>query len=38
MGRFVVPTLKRLMKGTTPGKRYPPPTPTTMATKIQSVR
>jgi hypothetical protein len=34
----VVPTLKRFRKGTTPGTRYPSPTPTAMAEKIHSVR
>ncbi len=38
MGMEVVPTLKRSRNGTTPGTRYPSPTPTAMAGKIQSVR
>ena len=38
IGMLVVPTLNWLMKGTTPGTRYPAPTPMAMAMKIQSVR
>jgi hypothetical protein len=38
IGIEVVPTLKRSRKGTTPGTRYPSPTPAAMAAKIQSVR
>ncbi len=38
IGIEVVPTLNRLMNGTTPGNRNPAPTPTAIARKIQSVR
>ena len=38
MGMLVVPTLNRLTRGTMPGIKYPPPTPTAMAMKIQRVR
>jgi len=38
IGTEVVPTLKRSRKGTTPGTRYPSPTPTAIAAKIHSVR
>ncbi len=38
MGMLVVPTLNWLMKGTTPGTRYPAPTPTAIAIKIQRVK
>ena len=35
MGMDVVPTLKRLRNGTTPGASQPSATPTAMAAKIQ---
>ena len=38
IGIDVVPTLKRLRKGTIPGSRHPKATPVTMAAKIQPVR
>ena len=38
IGMLVVPTWKRLMNASTPGIRYPAPTPTAIARKIQSVR
>ena len=38
MGIEVVPTLKRLRNGTTPGTSQPSATPTAMAAKIQAVR
>ena len=38
MGMLVVPTWNRLMKPSTPGIRYPTPTPTAMARKIHRVR
>ncbi len=38
MGTLVVPALNWLMKGTTPGTKYPAPTPTAIAAKIQRVR
>ena len=37
-GMLVVPIWKRLMNPSTPGIRYPAPTPTAMARKIQRVR
>lgn len=38
IGTEVVPTLARSSIGTNPGTKYPSPTPTAIATKIQSVR
>jgi len=38
MGTDVVPTLKRLRKGTMPGSAHPESTPIAIAAKIHSVR
>jgi hypothetical protein len=38
MGMEVVPTLNLFRNGTMPGKRYPDPTPTIIARKIQRVK
>ena len=38
MGMFVVPTWKRLMNDSMPGRKCPSPTPTAIARKIQTVR